>query len=153
MGCCARLPSARPFRTNLIVNAQKYIRLLDRSGLGGALPVSLDGPTAAEVERALTGYARSCGTESRSLPVIKSIREWRPDYDAPAERGDYQARDRRNTFGRPGPAEDLARSTPRWHVRLCDPQRPCSTAIRRSGPEGELELAESPIWLHIARSS
>jgi DNA repair protein RecO (recombination protein O) len=72
----------------LSVNAQKYIRLLDRSGLSGALPVSLDGATAAEVERALTAYARfHAERETRSLPVIKSIREWRPDYDAPTERG------------------------------------------------------------------
>ena len=67
----------------LSVNAQKYIRLLDRSGLSGALQLDLDELTASEVERALSGYVRHFAErESRSLGVIKSSREWQPDYAA-----------------------------------------------------------------------
>jgi len=71
----------------LSVNAQKYIRLLDRSGLSGALRLTLDEATAADVERALTAYVRHFAErESRSLAVIRSIREWQPDYGAPVDR-------------------------------------------------------------------
>lgn len=69
----------------LSINAQKFIRVLDRSGLAGAIKLQLDPPTAAEVERALSAYARHhAERESRSLGVIKSIREWRPPYDVAA---------------------------------------------------------------------
>lgn len=67
----------------LSVNAQKYIRMLDRSGLGAAVQLQLDPETALEIERALAGYARHhAERESRSLGVIKSIREWSPGYGA-----------------------------------------------------------------------
>lgn len=67
----------------LSINAQKYIRLLDRSGLSGALRLNLDDRTAGDVERALTGYVRHFAErESRSLGVIKAIKEWSPDYES-----------------------------------------------------------------------
>jgi DNA repair protein RecO (recombination protein O) len=69
----------------LSINAQKFIRVLDRAGLVGAIKLQLDQATAGEVERALSAYARHhAERESRSLGVIKSIREWRPPYDAAA---------------------------------------------------------------------
>jgi DNA repair protein RecO (recombination protein O) len=67
----------------LSVNAQKYIRVLDRAGLSGAIQLQLDGQTKREVEGALAGYARHhAERDSRSLGVIKSIREWQPEYSA-----------------------------------------------------------------------
>jgi DNA repair protein RecO (recombination protein O) len=67
----------------LSVNAQKYIRVLDRSGLSAAIQLQLDGQTKSEVEGALAGYARHhAERDSRSLGVIKSIREWQPEYTA-----------------------------------------------------------------------
>lgn len=66
----------------LSVNAQKYIRVLDRDGLAGAIHLRLDPATANEVERALAAYARHhAERDSRSMGVMRSIREWRPPYD------------------------------------------------------------------------
>ena len=71
----------------LSVNAQKFVRLLDRSGLSGALRLTLDPVTSSEVERALTAYVRHFAErESRSLAVIRSIREWQPDYGTGSQR-------------------------------------------------------------------
>lgn len=79
---CPQCRSADLSAPVLSINAQKYIRLLDRSGLAGAVALSLDPGTASEVERALSAYARHhAERESRSLGVIKSIREWRPPYE------------------------------------------------------------------------
>lgn len=67
----------------LSVNAQKYIRVLDRSGLSAAVQLQPDASTAMEIERTLSGYARHhAERETRSLGVIKSIREWSPEYGA-----------------------------------------------------------------------
>jgi DNA repair protein RecO (recombination protein O) len=69
----------------LSVNAQKYIRVLDRDGLAGAVKLRLEPQTANEVERVLAAYARHhAERESRSLGVLKSMREWRPPYDVGA---------------------------------------------------------------------
>jgi len=67
----------------LSINAQKYIRVLDRSGLSAAVQLRPDPVTAQEIERTLSGYARHYAErESRSLGVMKSIREWSPEYGA-----------------------------------------------------------------------
>lgn len=80
---CPHCRSADLAAPVLSVNAQKYLRVLDRSGLAGAIKLRLDPQTAADVERALSGYARHhAERDSRSLGVIKSIREWRPEYTA-----------------------------------------------------------------------
>jgi DNA repair protein RecO (recombination protein O) len=63
------------------INAQKYLRLLARSGLSATVRLDLDPATSHEIERLLSGYARHhAERESRSLGVIKSIREWSPEY-------------------------------------------------------------------------
>lgn len=80
---CPDCRSADSSAIALSVNAQKYIRLLDRSGLTAAVRVELDAETAGQIERALAGYTRHhAERESRSLGVIKSIREWSPEYGA-----------------------------------------------------------------------
>lgn len=66
----------------LSVNAQKYIRVLDRSGLAAAMQLRPEGVTAGEIERCLGGYARHhAERDARSLGVMKSIREWQPAYE------------------------------------------------------------------------
>lgn len=63
----------------LSVNAQKYIRTLDRSGLAEAIKFRIDSVTAGEVERALSQYARHhARRDLASLRVIRSIREGLP---------------------------------------------------------------------------
>jgi DNA repair protein RecO (recombination protein O) len=82
---CPRCRPADLSAPALSINAQKYIRVLDRDGLAGAVKLRLDPATAGEVERALSSYARHhAERESRSLGVLKSIREWRPPYDVAA---------------------------------------------------------------------
>ena len=80
---CPNCRSADAGAPVLSINAQKYLRVLDRSGMGATVRLELDAATAAEIERALSGYARHhAEREARSLGVIKSIREWSPDYEA-----------------------------------------------------------------------
>jgi DNA repair protein RecO (recombination protein O) len=85
-GClCPECRSADGGAPVLSVNAQKYLRTLERSGMSATVRLELDPATATEIERALAGFARHhAERESRSLGVIKSIREWSPDYDARA---------------------------------------------------------------------
>lgn len=79
LNCRAADPSAQP----LSVNAQKYIRLLDRSGIGAAMALTPDPETAGEIERALGTFARHhAERDARSLSVLRSLREWQPDYNA-----------------------------------------------------------------------
>lgn len=60
----------------LSVNAQKYLRLLDRSGLAAAAGIEVDLATAATLERALTQFVRHhAERETRSLPVIHALHE------------------------------------------------------------------------------
>lgn len=69
----------------LSVNAQKFIRLLDRQGLAEAIKLRLDPVTASEIERALQLYARNhARREFASLGVMRSIREGLPaeSYDS-----------------------------------------------------------------------
>lgn len=67
----------------LSVNAQKFIRMLDRGQLAAAAQMTIDAATAAEIERAMLAYARNhAERDSRSLGVIRAIHEWRPEYDA-----------------------------------------------------------------------
>jgi DNA repair protein RecO (recombination protein O) len=83
---CPRCQIADSTAPLLSVNAQKYLRLLDREGMSGTVRLELDAATSAEIERALGGYARfHAERESRSLRVMKSIREWSPEYVAPVE--------------------------------------------------------------------
>jgi DNA repair protein RecO (recombination protein O) len=53
------------------VNAQKYLRLLDRSGLSSAIGISLDASLSEEIERVMSGYLRQ--TLERDL---NSLRIW-----------------------------------------------------------------------------
>jgi DNA repair protein RecO (recombination protein O) len=79
---CPQCRSADLTAPVLSINAQKYVRMLDRAGLSGSIHVQLDPATASEIERALGAYTRHhAEREARSLGVIKSIREWRPPYD------------------------------------------------------------------------
>lgn len=69
----------------LSVNAQKFIRVLDRQGLAEAIKLRLDPTTAGEIERALQQYARNhARRDLSSLNVMRSIREGLPteSYDA-----------------------------------------------------------------------
>jgi DNA repair protein RecO (recombination protein O) len=79
---CPSCGTSDPGAPVLSINAQKYLRTLERSGLGATIRLELDDATSAEIERSLSSYARHhAERESRSLGVIKSIREWSPDYD------------------------------------------------------------------------
>lgn len=79
---CPRCGIADSAAQQLSINSQKYLRILDREGMAGAIRFELDPATAAEIEQALGGYARfHAERESRSLRVMKSIREWSPDYN------------------------------------------------------------------------
>jgi DNA repair protein RecO (recombination protein O) len=81
---CPQCSSSDQSAHFLSVNAQKYIRLLDRSGLAAAIKLQPDEVTSGEIERVLSSYARHhAERDARSLGVMKSIREWRPDYDLP----------------------------------------------------------------------
>jgi DNA repair protein RecO (recombination protein O) len=92
---CPQCRSVDLSAPELSVNAQKYIRVLDRSGLSVAVKFRLDEATKGEIERAFSGYLRHhAERESRSLGVIKSIREWVPEYRIAASAG---AADQRST--------------------------------------------------------
>lgn len=65
--CRVADPSAR----SLSVNAQKYLRTLDRSGLGDAIKLRLDASLRAEIEGALSAYIRAI-TERE----LASLRVW-----------------------------------------------------------------------------
>lgn len=82
---CPNCVSADHHAARLSVNAQKFIRMLDRQGLAEAIKLRLDSPTAGEVERALQQYARiHARRDLGSLKVMQSIREGLPpeSYDA-----------------------------------------------------------------------
>jgi DNA repair protein RecO (recombination protein O) len=58
----------------LSVNAQKFLRLLDRSGLSAAAALEVDPLTAAAIERTLTHLMRHhAEREARSLGVIHAL--------------------------------------------------------------------------------
>lgn len=56
----------------LSVNAQKYLRTLDRTGLAGAVALRLDQSLAAEIEGALSAYIRHLTERD-----LSSLRVWR----------------------------------------------------------------------------
>jgi len=61
------------------INAQKYLRTLDRAGLAAAAQLHPDQATAAEIERALGHYVRHyTERDLSSLRVLRSIREGLP---------------------------------------------------------------------------
>ncbi len=63
----------------LSVNAQKFIRTLQRSGLAEAIKLRLDSATANDVDRALQQYARHhARRDLSSLKVLRSIHEGLP---------------------------------------------------------------------------
>jgi hypothetical protein len=73
--CRAADVSAR----QLSVNAQKYLRTLDRAGLSGAIAIRLDPSLAAEVEGALAAYIRHVAERDlASLRVWRSLQETAP---------------------------------------------------------------------------
>ena len=61
----------------LSVNAQKYLRTLDRSGLSGAIALKIDESLAAEVEGALAAYIRHVAERD-----LSSLRVWRSMQEA-----------------------------------------------------------------------
>lgn len=61
----------------LSINAQKYLRTLDRAGLGGAIALRIDGSLAAEIEGALTAYIRHVTERD-----LSSLRVWRAMQEA-----------------------------------------------------------------------
>ncbi len=69
---CAACRGSDVAARQLSVNAQKYLRTLDRSGLGGAIALRLDGGLAAEIEGALTAYIRHVTERD-----LSSLRVWR----------------------------------------------------------------------------
>jgi DNA repair protein RecO (recombination protein O) len=63
----------------LSVNAQKYLRTLDRSGLGGVIALRVDEALAAEIEAALAAYLRHVTERDlASLRVWHALREPAP---------------------------------------------------------------------------
>ena len=82
---CPKCFSADHGSVRLSVNAQKFIRTLDRHGQAEAIKLRLDPTTANEVERALHQYARNhARRDLSSLKVLRSIHEGLPagTYDA-----------------------------------------------------------------------
>lgn len=82
---CPACASSELQAARLSVNAQKFIRTLDRQGLAEAIKLRLDRVTAGEVERAMQQYARNhARRDLSSLGVMRSIREGLPSesYDA-----------------------------------------------------------------------
>jgi DNA repair protein RecO (recombination protein O) len=76
---CPKCLSADHGSVRLSVNAQKFIRTLDRGGLAEAIKLRLDTTTANEVERALHQYARNhARRDLSSLKVLRSIHEGLP---------------------------------------------------------------------------
>jgi DNA repair protein RecO (recombination protein O) len=64
--------SARP----LIVNAQKYLRTLDRAGLTGVISLKIDRDLAEEIEAALAAYIRNIAERDlSSLRVMRALQE------------------------------------------------------------------------------
>jgi DNA repair protein RecO (recombination protein O) len=66
---CADCRLADASARDLSVNAQKYLRTLDRSGLSGAIGLRLDPDLSMEIEQALAGYIRQ--TIDRDLASLK----------------------------------------------------------------------------------
>ena len=82
---CPKCFSADHGSVRLSVNAQKFIRTLDRQGQAEAIKLRLDPTTANEVEQALHQYARNhARRDLSSLKVLRSIHEGLPagTYDA-----------------------------------------------------------------------
>jgi DNA repair protein RecO (recombination protein O) len=76
---CPMCASADLSAVPVSVNAQKYIRTLDRSGLSAAAQLRPDAATAGEIERALGQYLRHhAERDLSSLRVLRSIREGLP---------------------------------------------------------------------------
>lgn len=73
---CPRCGSADPAAIPLSVNAQKYLRTMERSGLGSIARLSLTERERGEVERALASYLRFVAErEFNSLNVLASLRQ------------------------------------------------------------------------------
>lgn len=72
---CPTCRSAQPGSRLLSVNAQKYLRTLDRQGLGLATRLPLDAPLRVEIEGAMGDYLRHLAErELSSLTVWRSLR-------------------------------------------------------------------------------
>jgi DNA repair protein RecO (recombination protein O) len=69
---CAACRGSDVASRQLSVNAQKYLRTLDRSGLTGAIALRLDESLAAEIEGALAAYIRHVAERD-----LSSLRVWR----------------------------------------------------------------------------
>ncbi|MEA2582060.1 MAG: repair protein RecO [Thermomicrobiales bacterium] len=77
---CAACRGADVAARLLSINAQKYLRTLDRVGLGGAIALRLDEDLAAEIEGTLAAYIRHVTERD-----LSSLRVWRALQDtAPA---------------------------------------------------------------------
>jgi DNA repair protein RecO (recombination protein O) len=64
--------SSRP----LTVNAQKYLRTLDRSGLSGVIALKIEHDLAEEIEGALAAYIRNIAERDlSSLRVMRALQE------------------------------------------------------------------------------
>ncbi|HKG24190.1 MAG TPA: DNA repair protein RecO [Thermomicrobiales bacterium] len=61
----------------LSINAQKYLRTLDRAGLGGAIALRIDESLEAEIEGALAAYIRHVAERD-----LSSLRVWRSMQEA-----------------------------------------------------------------------
>ena len=82
---CPKCRSADHGSARVSINAQKFIRTLDRSGIAEAFKLRIDPVTANEVERALSQYARvHARRDLSSLKVLRAIHEGLPagSYDA-----------------------------------------------------------------------
>jgi DNA repair protein RecO (recombination protein O) len=69
---CAACHGADVAARPLSVNAQKYLRTLDRTGLAGVVALRLDDSLATEVEGTLTAYLRHIAERD-----LSSLRVWR----------------------------------------------------------------------------
>jgi DNA repair protein RecO (recombination protein O) len=69
---CAACRGSDVAARQLSVNAQKYLRTLDRAGLSGAVALRLDDSLAAEIEGAFAAYIRHVAERD-----LSSLRVWR----------------------------------------------------------------------------
>lgn len=71
---CPRCRVDDPSSTPLSVNAQKYLRTMQREGLGRVLSLNLDPESRLQIQQALTGYMQHLAERPLgSLPVLHAL--------------------------------------------------------------------------------
>lgn len=81
---CARCRGQDPHARALSLNAQKFLRLVDREGIGAAARLQLPEPLRHEIEVALGGYLAAVGERDfASLRVLHAMERSVPRQPAP----------------------------------------------------------------------